>query len=87
MDYNGTTPLEIEVVECVSQTLSENWHNPSSQSTLGKKAKQLINESRKSIAETINAQSESEIIFLSGGTEVKIELFSSKLRLKHNYSQ
>jgi cysteine sulfinate desulfinase/cysteine desulfurase-like protein len=70
LDYNGTTPLDIEVVECTSRALLDSWHNPSSQSSQGKKVKQLINESRRSIAQMVNAQSQSDIVFVSGGTEV-----------------
>lgn len=70
MDYNATTPLEKEVVESIALSLSESWSNPSSQYKKGKEAKFLINQSRQSIANMINADSPSDIIFLSGGTEV-----------------
>ncbi len=78
MDFNATTPLDPQVVEAISKSLIENWSNPSSLSAQGKEAKKQINESRKSIANMINANCPSDIIFVSGGTEVKILLIIQK---------
>lgn len=68
LDYNSTTPLAKSVQEVIKQSLSDHWANPSSNSTLGQKAKQQIENARKSVATMIGAKAEN-IIFTSGGTE------------------
>ena len=79
MDYNATTPLDPRVVEAISKSLIENWSNPSSLSSRGKEAKRQINESRRQIAHMINAESQSDIIFVSGGTEVQSNFIKHSL--------
>ena len=79
LDYNATTPIDPRVVEAMSKSLSENWHNPSSQSRKGKLAKTLINEARGSLATMINAENASDILFMSGGTEANNIVFYSML--------
>ena len=54
----------------ITSSLIEAWHNPSSQYRQGKQCKALINESRQEVARMINADNDSEIVFVSGGTEV-----------------
>ena len=66
---NATTPLACEVVDCVTEALKIAWANPSSSTDIGRTAKQLINDSREKVAAMIEAK-ETEILFLSGGTEV-----------------
>ncbi len=67
---NATTPLATEVVDCVTEALTDAWANPSSSTDIGRSAKELIDQSRKKIATMLNAEA-SEVIFLSGGTEVQ----------------
>lgn len=68
LDYNATTPLDSQVADSIAKSLMENWQNPSSQ--YGKEAKNLINTARSCVAEMLNSDP-SEIIFVSGGTEVR----------------
>ena len=71
LDYNATTPLDTHVAQSITKSLLENWHNPSSQYEKGREAKRLINVARDSIGQMLNSEA-SNIIFVSGGTEVKI---------------
>lgn len=79
LDYNATTPIDPYVVGAMSRSLGENWHNPSSQSRQGKLAKTLINEARSSLATMVNAENQSDLIFVSGGTEANNIVFYSML--------
>ena len=79
MDNNATTPLAKEVIDSITESLAKYWANPSSNYTEGKAAKELIQKSRQSVADMINANTNQEIVFTSGGTEVKpkIQCFNS----------
>lgn len=68
LDNAATTPLYPEVVERMTQVLSSSYGNPSSIHQLGRKARTIIEESRKTVANYLNA-SLGEIFFTSGGTE------------------
>ncbi len=68
LDYNATTPCDPRVKEAMLPYLEANFANPSSLHTPGQSVRKAIEESRKKIAELINAQPE-EIVFTSGGTE------------------
>jgi cysteine desulfurase len=68
LDHNATTPLDPRVFEVMKPYLVEHYGNPSSPHSLGRYAKQALEESRGKIANAINAKPE-EIIFTSGGTE------------------
>ena len=63
------------MIEAINESLINNWQNPSSQYKKGKEAKEKINEARKQISSMIKSTSPSDIIFLSGGTEVSSKLF------------
>ena len=67
-DNAATTPVLPEVVEKMKEVLSTSFGNPSSTHSLGRTAKSLIENTRKSIAKELGALP-SEIIFTSGGTE------------------
>ena len=67
-DNAATTALRPEVVTTISESLSEQFGNPSSTHSFGRSAKALIEKARKSIATTLGAKP-SEIYFTSGGTE------------------
>jgi len=79
LDYNATTPLDPQVIEAVTSAMINNWSNPSSQYAKSKQTKSLINESRQSVADMINATSSSDIIFVSGGTEANNMVFFTVL--------
>ena len=67
-DNAATTPVYPEVIQKMTEVLMDTYGNPSSTHAFGRKAKSLIEYSRKQIAKQLNA-SPSEIIFTSGGTE------------------
>ncbi|XP_060039913.1 selenocysteine lyase, partial [Erinaceus europaeus] len=68
MDYNATTPPEPAVCQAVTEALQDAWGNPSSPYPAGRKAKELIQRARESLARMIGAQP-GDIVFTSGGTE------------------
>ena len=68
LDNAATTPIAPEVVEAMIPVLRDGFGNPSSTHSFGRKAKALIETSRRSIAKHMNCQP-AEIIFTSGGTE------------------
>ena len=67
-DNAATTPVAPEVIQAMTETLTDVFGNPSSIHEYGRKARVLIENSRKSVANYLNV-SPSEIIFTSGGTE------------------
>ena len=78
LDYNATTPLDSRVKEEIIKTFEE-FGNPSSIHSFGKKAKEKVELARKKVAEIIDADPE-EIIFTSGGTEsINIAIFGRAL--------
>jgi len=67
-DNAATTPIREEVIEVMTTTLREHYGNPSSIHASGRNSRSLIEEARKTVANTIGA-SIGEIFFTSGGTE------------------
>jgi len=67
IDNASTTKIIQEVIDEMALHISE-YGNPSSVHTLGRKSRELVENSRRIVASHINAKSE-EIIFTSGGTE------------------
>ncbi len=67
-DNAATSPLRKEVIESINEVLVDTYGNPSSNHSFGRKAKTLIENSRKIISSILNV-SPQEIIFTSGGTE------------------
>ncbi|XP_060775770.1 selenocysteine lyase isoform X3 [Neoarius graeffei] len=78
MDYNATTPVDPEVVSVVTEALTEAWGNPSSMYLSGLKAKDIINQSRESVARMVGGKA-TDIIFTSGGTEANNMVFHSAM--------
>ncbi|WP_337018761.1 cysteine desulfurase family protein [Oceanobacillus massiliensis] len=68
MDHAATSPIAEEVVQAMVPVYNEVFGNPSSVHSFGRKARQLLDESRRMLAASIYAN-EKEIIFTSGGTE------------------
>ena len=68
LDYNGTTPIDPEVIEAMRPFLETDFGNPSSSHWYGIKPKKAIEKARKQVAGILNC-SPSEVIFTSGGTE------------------
>lgn len=67
-DNAATSPIKKEVIEVMQQTLAEDFGNPSSTHSFGRKVRSKIEQARKNIAKYIGADA-SEIIFTSGATE------------------
>ena len=77
LDNAATTPIAPEVIEAMLPVLKDVFGNPSSSHSFGRKAKALLETSRRSIAKHLNCQP-SEIMFTSGGTEAdNIALYSA----------
>lgn len=68
LDHAATTPIDPRVLEKMLPFLKENFGNPSSIHSFGRKAKVALEEARETVAEHLNAET-SEIYFVSGGTE------------------
>ena len=68
LDNAATTPIDLEVIKTMQESMQEHFGNPSSTHQFGRKAKTIVENARKSIAKVLNANA-SEIIFTSGGTE------------------
>jgi len=80
-DNAATTPLDPEVFEAMKPFLMEDFGNPSSTHSHGRKVRAAIESSRKKVAELLNC-SPGEIIFTSGGTEADNTLITSTV---HTY--
>jgi len=68
MDYNGTTPLLDEVRAAMEPYWGPEFGNPSSGTSLGRRAREAVEGAREQVAALIGALP-AEIIFTSGGTE------------------
>ncbi|SFD56976.1 cysteine desulfurase [Lentibacillus persicus] len=68
LDHAATTPMDSQVVEAMNPVMTNIFGNPSSVHSFGRKARQYLDDSRRVMAGSINAD-EKEIVFTSGGTE------------------
>lgn len=68
LDNAATTPIDPRVIDAMLPVMRDDFGNPSSTHSYGRKAKGLMEAARKQIAGFLNAKA-SEIIFTSGGTE------------------
>ena len=69
MDHAATTPAFPEVLKVMEKYFTEKYGNPSSIHEGGQNAARAIKNSRKKIADFINAEDDQEIVFCSSGTE------------------
>ena len=67
-DNAATTPVKREVIDAMAPCFSLTWGNPSSLHSKGREAKNLLNDARARIANTLGCR-ENEIYFTSCGTE------------------
>ncbi|KAF7256285.1 hypothetical protein EG68_06872 [Paragonimus skrjabini miyazakii] len=74
LDYNSTTPLAQEVLDVVKSVAESSWFNPSS--AYDRKAKDVIKQSRQSVATMLNANP-NDFLFTSGGTESNFLVFNT----------
>ena len=68
LDTNATTPLLPEAWEAMRPVMLEATGNPSSAHSLGRKARQYLEEARETIARCLEAKAD-EVVFTSGATE------------------
>lgn len=68
LDHSATTPVDTAVMEAMLPYFSRLYGNPSSIHRFGREAHIALEDARATIAGMINAR-ESEIFFVSGGTE------------------
>ena len=68
LDNNATTPLDPRVLQRVNECFVDAFANPGSAHSFGRSARQVLEDSRESIADILKADA-SELIFTSGGTE------------------
>ena len=67
-DHSATTPVLPEIAEIVGKCFSKFYGNASEPHTPGHQAKELLDSSRLTIANSLGANPR-EIVFTSGGTE------------------
>lgn len=82
LDNAATTPLDPEVFEAMKPFLLQDFGNPSSTHSHGRKVRSAIEMGRKRIAEMLNC-TPGEIIFTSGGTEADNAIIVSSI---HTYN-
>ena len=68
LDYNGTTPLDPQVVAAMRPYIEEEFGNPSSSHWYGIEPKRAVIKARRQVADMLNCTTD-EIVFTSGGTE------------------
>jgi cysteine desulfurase len=68
LDYNATTPIDLEVATEMLPYLQTNFGNPSSSYSIGRHNKEAVERARTQVAKLINAKPE-EIFFTSCATE------------------
>ncbi len=68
LDYAATTPVPQPVAQVMADVLTRQFGNPSSQYTLGRQARDLLEESRAAVAGALSCRPE-ELYFTSCGTE------------------
>ena len=67
-DNAATTAVRREAADAAYRVMTEQYGNPSSTHTMGREAKKLLDEARRSVADAIGAKEQS-VYFTSGGTE------------------
>jgi len=85
LDNAATTPLDPEVFDAMKPFMLEDFGNPSSIHSHGRKVKAAIESARKKIASLLNC-TPGEIIFTSGGTEADNTIIVSSIHthgIKH----
>ncbi len=86
LDNNATTQIDEKVAKKI-KSFVKHYGNPSSQHSLGKHTRVMVDIARKHVSELINAEPE-EIIFTSGGSEANntvLKGVSSLLKEKGNH--
>ena len=79
-DNNATTSLDPEVLEAMLPFLRENYGNPSSVYSFGKRVAQAVHHAREQLADLLGCEP-SELIFTSCGTESDNSAIQSAIQL------
>lgn len=79
LDNSATTPLDPDVLAAMTNVMAEHYGNPSSIHAEGRRARALIEEARKTVANALNC-SIGEIFFTSGGTEANNMALKNSVR-------
>ncbi len=82
-DNNATTKIDEEVFKAMLPYLKEEYGNPSSIYSIGRKTKEEIAKARENIAKLLNSKPEN-IIFTSCGSESNITAINSSIKLNPN---
>ena len=82
-DNNATTKVDEEVFNAMLPYLKEEFGNPSSIYSIGRKTKEEIAKARENIAKLLNSKPEN-IIFTSCGSESNITAINSSIKLNPN---
>lgn len=87
LDHAATTPVDKEVLEAMKPFFRKKFGNASSIHSLGREAKNALDESREKIAGKVNSEPDG-LVFTSGGTEsnnlaLKGVMFSNHKRGRH----
>ncbi len=69
LDNNATTQVAPQVLDAMQPFLTASFGNPSSAYSLGRDTRTIVETAREIVADLLGAQSASEIVFTSGGTE------------------
>lgn len=69
LDYAATTPIDPRVQAVISQSLIEDFGNPSAIYRIGKSTKHLLTIARRELKERLGLNEEAQVYFTSGATE------------------
>ena len=83
LDNNATTKVDEEVLNVMLPYLKEEYGNPSSTYSFGKKVKDEITKARNNVAKLLNANPDN-IIFTSCGSESNVTAIMNAVRLNPN---
>lgn len=83
LDNNATTKVDTEVLNAMLPYLKEEYGNPSSTYSFGKKVKDEITKARNNVAKLLNANPDN-IIFTSCGSESNVTAIMNAVRLNPN---
>ena len=88
LDYETTTPVDKKALDAMLPYFNQNFGNPASLHNFGQEAKKALESAREKVANLINANSSSEVIFTGSATEsnnlaLKGVAFANKNKGKH----
>ena len=79
-DNAATTKMSPRAIETMVSLMNETFGNPSSLYTIGQRAKEVLEQARKDVAEVIGADPK-EILFTSGGSEADNQAIISAAKI------